>query len=295
MLLTAESGADYLATLATAFGWHASAAPVQRDQTLALVADAAHLPLLRVGADGAESDRLIRAFHPAASIRPVPAQHLPLVRCAEDDATLALSLGFYGRGKVLICGLSGLHRLAEYEQAEVLARLLTQGMADTAVPLAPDPETPLAVYPDPPLCRRPAFLISTVGTGTGPHVTSTDVCTPLAGISNRVARWLPATCGPTELADGEIRVDAMVVDNPGLEQMFYAYDETMLTSLTQAAGGECLSLEAAAEILARRPVERWQGESTQSYAPARHWLLPALLVLVGTLHWVLRKLSGLAM
>ncbi len=295
LLLTSADTPSYVEKLGAAFGWNAGDAPTLPAQRLVLTPSARHLPMMRIGTDGSASGRQITAFTPAATLRRVPEQQVPLL-CAEGDSDAAvLSLGFYGRGKVLLCGITGLHQMAEYRQAALLARLLAQLMADTATPVALAADTAVAVYPGLPVRGHAAILVALNPDGGMPLAEGTGALTELPGMQNRLSRWVPSVSGEAWISDGTARAPVTVIDNPGMEQMFYTYDEAFLETLAQAAGGRRLPLPEAAAALGELPLERWQGTTARRYAPADHWLLAAAAALLGTLHWVLRKVSGLAM
>lgn len=294
LLLADGATPTYIGLLAERFGWHgtdASARPAGRFRP----ADAArHLPLLRVGPDGAVSARWIAAFGEAASLHRVPPQHVPLLVAADDTDAAVMSLGFHGRGKVILWGISGLQELAEFGQADVLKRLLEQLVADAVVPPAVSDDADVAVYPYPPVRGRENYLVALNPAGPDPTVDGAALPAE-TGFGNRTAAWIPETTSEAQLAAGGEPFAVTPVDNPGMEQIFHEFDDRFMMELARAAEGRHVGLHEARAVLEALPPASWQGQTAQRYAPADHWGLIAGLALLGAAHWVLRKLSGLAM
>jgi len=232
LVVFANGGESYLAVLAGLFGWNQPPTkPI--DTPLVLAPEAMHLPVMRLSTDGPASARLLAGLGPCSG-QTVPRQHVPLL-CTPDGRPL-LSLGFYGRGKVYLCGIRELHRLSEYANAEIVARLLEQLMADAATPMFADDGEQLAAY------------------------------------SGKLA----------------------AIDNPGLEQIRYEFDEDFLKNLARESGGSYATLEQAREKLPALKPEPWRSSTASRYVLADHWVLLVLLAFTGSAHWVLRKLAGLA-
>ena len=292
LIVFVNADESYIDSLAGAFGWEQGHEALP-DARLALTPAARHLPVMRLATDGAASGRLLAGLGACAGARRVPAQHIPVLSAPSGD--VVLSLGFYGKGKVYLCGIEGLHRVSEYANADVVKRFLAQLVGDAAAPLFDPDDAPLAVYPSLPVRGRPNVLISLAQDATEARLEGAQAPLGLRpGVANRWGVLAPDTLGRRAISVGPHSFPIEVIDNPGLEQIHYEFDADFLKDLAEEAGGTYLGLEQAQSALGRLEPRSWQGSTAKRYALADHWGLLVALAVAGTLHWVLRKLSGLA-
>jgi len=291
-LLIMVTGPDTcLRPLAERFRWSAEARPLD-DCRLRVTPAARWLPVVKVGADGAESARLIASLGATTRAWQVDPQQ---VRLLENPSGAPLvTLGVYGRGKVYLWGLQGLYPLREYEHAAVVDRLLDQFVADAAAGLASPGDAPLAVYPPLPAVRCPGLLI---GFDSPPANAMLMPGTPVplaAGIANRVGSFVPPRADSLTIALGDHKMSLAVAANPGREEIFHEFAPAFLESLAAQCGGQYCDFPHAGPTLSNLKPKTLQYATATQYPLADH---PALLVAIGAvaaLHWVLRKLAGLA-
>jgi len=288
LLILSGDADSYLGDFSAKLGWaRGERAPGGRP---ALPATSKHLPVLRLATDGPQSARRVAAFAPPLRAVVVPEQHLALL--SDDRGAPLLSLGFYGRGRVYVCGLSGMYRLAEYARARDLDRLLRQLAADAVTPLFATPEAMAAVYPSPPVAGHDNLLISVTPDGVAAGAGGEEIDLQ-AGIANHWARFRPAEAGPLTVQIGEHVLQSVAVDNPGMERVYYEFDPAFLREFAAAAGGAYVPMQAAPGALAQLQPRTWAKATSEQYPLAGHWGLLTGVAAIGALHWVLRKLAGL--
>lgn len=296
LLLFGTHHDGYVDRLAGTFGWNVASQAASGG--LRLTPDHAHLPLVAVGADAAVSARRIAALPPlpttaATAARAVPAQDLVLVET--EAGTPVISLGFFGRGKVICWGLTDLYRMRDVDHRETVDRLLANLLAELSLPLLPQGSTnDVAFYPPLPVAGGKLLLVQW---GQQPADVSVDGQEPLGfrqGRDNELASLiLPA--GEHRLSAGSWTGVIPAVLNPGQEFLAPALDTDRLQRMADTAGGQFFSAAAAGLHLASiDPGVRTITESA-IYRPGRHWLVLALVLGFFTLHWVVRKLSGLVL
>ena len=178
LMILPESVDGYVQALATRFGWKPEAQRLVRP-ALRLPAEATRLPLLRLGVDGPQSERLFVELGPCESAVKVPAQDRILVEAASGEPVC--SMGFYGRGKVVLWGLKGVSRMREFEHAQRVDRLMESLVAELAMPVFGSDGARLAapfivnpgleqLYPE----FNPAFLQGLAGEAGGTYRSLTD-------------------------------------------------------------------------------------------------------------------------
>ena len=292
LILVVEHATGYPEALADVFGWDTLPAEAA-DTRLLLPPGAQHLPVARLGVDGPTSARRFASLGPCAAAHRVPGQDVALLRNAVGQTLL--SLGFYGRGKVYLCGLSGLQKASAYARGLLVQQFLAQLMADAAGPLFGDTDL-LACYPELPVPGRVNRLISLANADTA-RITQGDRVTelPLEVVaSNAVAVLMPASAGPLQVACGDAALNLVAVANPGLEQIRHEFNEAFVRDFAQRAGGRYTTIHGAREALAGHEPLTWKGETARRHPLAEHWLLWVAIAAAGGLHWTLRKLAGLA-
>ena len=291
LLIFAKANKSYVDVLAKTFGWEQAGTAIP-DCRLALAPEGRHLPVMRLAPDGAASDRLLSELGPCGAAVNVPRQQIPLLLARNGETVL--SLGFYGRGKVYLCGIAGFHRMAEFAQAEIVDRLLSQLAADAAAAMFTPEDAPIAVYPSAAARAKANVLVSAAPDAAEAWIDGA----PLAlapGRGNRIAVFAPEKAGSAVVSIGARSVQVPVVDNPGLEQINCEFDGGFLAALAEEAGGSYLELGQAQDSLDRLKPRARRTSTAARYPIGDHWCLFAALALAGTGHWVLRKLSGLAM
>jgi len=148
-------------TLAPRFGWKPETGRLGRPP-LRLNAAATALPLLRLGVDGPQSESRFVELGPCDSAFKVPAQNRVLIETALGEPVC--SLGFYGRGKVVMWGLKGVSRMREFDHAQRVDRLMDSLISELAMPaFAPGTSQAPAAVTNPGLEQiyldfNPAFL-----------------------------------------------------------------------------------------------------------------------------------------
>jgi len=296
LLLFGTPQGGYADRLARTFGW-TGASPAATG-ALRLRPENAHLPLVAVGVDAAVSARRIAALPPLPTAtdhatRAVPAQNLVLVET--EEGVPLVSLGFYGRGKIICWGLMDLYRLRRPGSRDTVDRLLDNLLAELSLPLLPkQSRDEVALYPPLPEADRKLFVVQWGEQLAPVAVDGQEPLVFVRGQGNALASFTPAA-GKHRLSAGNWTGDFQAVRNPGQELLDPALDPAMLQQMAERAGGRQLTAAAARTYLPTiDPGTRTLTESA-IYRPGRHWLVLVLLLVVFTLHWVLRKLSGLVL
>lgn len=292
LLIVAGPQEDWLQALAAKFGWTGKSEPLA-DGSVVLNRKARHLPLVRVGVDAVQSARLIGSLGVCGKAYRVPPQQIVILENRREEPVM--SLGFYGRGKVYILGLTGLYKISEFDKATLLGRLLAQVLADAWTPLFPAKETGIVSYPGLMAPGYENFLISSIPDVTQVVVgAKAEAVTLNGGTANRWGLYVPPTAGQYEVKAGQVKEEMSAVINPGMEQIQYEFNEPFLKSLAVQAKGRYLTLDEAIPELSGDLPQTWKQSTTRHYPLAEHWSLMAVIAFFGTLHWVLRKLAGLA-
>ena len=289
LVIMPDAGAGYLRLFASRFGWRTSASVLSG--ALRLGPDARHYPVLKLGPDGAQSARLFAAMGRSERAFAVPPQQVVLVEQGEP----VCSLGFYGKGRVVLWGLDGIYRMREFEHAERVNRLLDAMLGDWVTPLsAPGADTPGAFYPALPAAGVPALLVVPRAGATNILVEGVNPAAVLqAGVSNTLARVVATGVAVTGRVDGRV-VAAAVADNPGMERLDPEFDEAFLRRLARDADGQYAWAPDAVDVLKSLQPRTYRTASADVYPVGRSPYVLALLVALATLHWVFRKLSGMA-
>jgi len=125
---------SYYDVLAQQFGWTFAANPLA-DAYVRMPLTAIHEPMLRLGVDGPQSAQILAALPPANHATRVPPQDAVLL--TNQGGEPVLSVGSYGKGHVFLLGLRGLFAQRDFAQATRVDRLLTQLLAQAALPPSP--------------------------------------------------------------------------------------------------------------------------------------------------------------
>jgi len=289
LLILTEERDSYQKALAAKFGWPEKAATLQ-DARLRLSDKAQHLPFLRLGFDGPHSARIISSLGACEMAFEVPRQDLSILE--NGSGKPILSLGFYGKGKVFIWGIKGIYPLREYQKAKAVDRLLTQLVEEAVAPLFPTEETKLTPYPVLPVSHKENLLISLTEASRA-ELSDSPALDLKPGVENRIGRLVPEKTGELRISvSGESTV-FHAISNPGLEQIDFEFNEKFLSDFAEASGGQYLSFRQAGSKLNSIRPEAWYRSTAERYPLADHWLLLCLIAVTGTLHWSLRKISGL--
>ncbi len=287
LFLFANDSAGFGGRLATRFGWKQNAQRVTAP--LRLAAAAAHLPCLRLGVDGPQSARRFATLAAPTAFQ-VPAQDIVLVESERGEPVC--SLGFYGRGKVIQWGIQNLHRMREFDNAVVVDRLLDGMVGELAAPLFPEnTEAGLALYPPLPQAGRSCWAIL-----PGPaalNIAGREIAAAPTHHDNALFVWVPQGTA-AEISAGAQKVKVTVSDNPGLETLAADFNEKFLRDLATAAGGESVSALQARPVLTAITPQTFVTRTADRWHPGSSPYLLVGLILVAALHWVLRKLAGLA-
>ncbi|MHC4884381.1 MAG: hypothetical protein ACYTGH_04775 [Planctomycetota bacterium] len=276
--------------LAPNFKWKGTSAAAEG--TLQVRPETGHLPLLQVGLDPAVSKRRLAALPTPQGCRTVPAQDLVLLETSKGEPLV--SIGFYGQGKVILWGLTGLHHLRGFGHTKTVDRLLTNLMAELSQPLLPrESKAPIALYPPLPAAGRQARLIQ-CGELTNPVTLDGKPVTFSTRGGTPSLSW-PATKGTHTLSAGSWEETFQVVENPGLELLNPALNSATLKAMAAEGGGTFITAaEARNHLSLLTPGEEVRKTAT-IYRPGRHWLILPLLLALFTLHWIFRKLAGLVL
>ena len=277
---------SWLQALAAAFGWRATSEAAGGE--LAVPADTCHLPAIAMASDPDDARLSFAALPGPHRARTVPQQDVVLI--ADERGRPVCSLGFHGRGKVILCGLDGLAPMRRSHGAAVIDRFCESLVAAAVTPLFLAGEQ-IAIYPSLPDRDRDTWLISLLDATEATIDGSARSLAP--GRGNRTARWKPAGV-EASVRVGPAQETAMTADNPGLELRFPAFRPDRLQALAAAGQGTYRPIRGVREALAGIEPQTWRTVQATVYRPGRHWLLFAGLLIVAALHWVLRKLAGLA-
>lgn len=290
LVIAPDRSGGYQQALSSSFGWTTNVTPVTGG--IRFAADARYYPLLRLGADGAQSARLFAAMGRSESVFRVPPQHRVLMESAGGDPIC--SLGFYGKGKVLFWGLGGLYRMREFEKAELANRLLDSVLGDMAAPLVAPAGAPAAFFPALPVRGVEATLVAP-GTGSA-SATVDGLAAPVAmvaGVGNRLARVTLTNATVSVTVDGK-KATAAVSDNPGMERIYFEFRESFLKQLARETDGRYFWAPDAVSVLRAIQPRTYRTASADVYPVGRYPAIVIVLLLLVTLHWVFRKLSGMA-
>ncbi|MDP6354801.1 MAG: hypothetical protein QF473_06870 [Planctomycetota bacterium] len=113
------------------------------------------------------------------------------------------------------------------------------------------------------------------------------------GLANRIGRLVPEKTGELNISVSGVSTVFHAISNPGLEQIDFEFNEKFLSDFAEASGGQYLSFRQASTKLNSIRPEAWHRSTAERYPLADHWLLLCLIAVTGTLHWSLRKISGL--
>jgi len=103
-----------------------------------------------------------------------------------------------------------------------------------------------------------------------------------------------AAIPPAAALPGVAATQSAAAKNPGMEELYCEFNEPFMTHLAESTGGRYVpAAQAQASDGALKPVT-WREATADRYPLAEHWLLIVAMVVVATLHWILRKLAGLA-
>ena len=290
--LVIMAGADqsWVSELASRFGWQEKTRAVGNTRVL-LSPGAAYFPLVRLGIDGPQSARIIRSLGRCENAVRVPSQNAVLLE-NEQQAPL-LSLGFYGKGKVYLWGLKGIYRLREYRKAEWVDRLLTQLVEDAVAPLFADEKIEIAFYPVMPVPGKENFLVSLAPDAD--QVFLEERVQLQIGVSNRIGEFSPRSVGRIQAKVNDSSAEFYAAANPGMEDIYFEFNGDFLKQFALESDGQYVPLEEAEKVLQSIRPAVWRHASAERYPLANHWSLMCLIALVGTVHWSLRKFSGLPM
>jgi hypothetical protein len=298
LLVFAGEAAGFDVALASRFGWVAPASvpEVVTPPSLRFSPASAGLPCVRLGTDGPQSARLFAALPPPGAAFMVPAQDLVLVETVHGQPVC--SLGFYGRGKVLHWGMRGLHRMREFDNAQVVDRLLDDIVGEIAAPLlADESKDPCAIYPPLPESGH-AVLTIVPFTPEKPAPArikfgGQDIAPLRVDHASALFRITPkAPAAEIDVAGQRLRVP--VANNRGLEILCSDFNEDFLRSFATAAGGEYVHALKARQTLESLTAQTYVTQTSRTWHPGSSTVLLAGLIVVAALHWVLRKLAGLA-
>ena len=103
-------------------------------------------------------------------------------------------------------------------------------------------------------------------------------------------RWLDSWVG-----EFETPLLPVAADNPGMERLYPEFNPTFLQTLASECGGTYLTLADAKPFLRNLVPDRVEiVRRADTYRVGGHPLLFFVVVFMATIHWILRKLSGLA-
>src|SRR5262249_25550593 len=85
-----------------------------------------------------------------------------------------------------------------------------------------------------------------------------------------------------------------VHNNPGVEALYAEFNENFLRRYAKSAGGEYVAARQSRQKLAAITPRTYLTRSSETWRPGRSPLLLAFVAVCGALHWILRKLAGLA-
>ncbi len=290
LLLYGADRDSYLQLLADRFGWRpASDAAAGRMQ---LQPENAHMPLVDIADDPAVSARHIAALPPLQTANAVPPQDLVLLETA--SGVPLVSLGFYGRGKVILWGLRDLRRLRGFGHTATVDRLLENLLTELVRPVRPlRSKSPVGLYPPLPVAGRDLYVIRTAKTESSVSLDGK----PLAfhpGAGAPLAKTVLAV-GRHQLKSGPWQKSILAARNPGRELLAPGLEPTALKRMARTAGGTYVSAAAARPKLRAVDPGVRKFSTSAVYRPSRHWLVLPLLLVLFTVHWIIRKLSGLVL
>jgi hypothetical protein len=256
-----------------------------------------------LAADGAESQAIWNGLAAPQQVRPVPAQALPLLLYRQQPC---LSLGFYGRGKIYLLGVSDLFRLREWNGAPVVSRFLAHLIDDALRPALPGPAAKAALYPPMPAAGSTARVVLALDSASVPP-------TGKASVANGTAVDLVFQREPVDRAAytarlqvgqagawtievaGADKVAARSLATLSLEDVNLNLDVDRLQRLAEMGQGTYVALADLPRQLAAVPPRK---DVTTTMRVVRLWNPWFVLVLVAaalTVDWVLRRKQGLVL
>lgn len=291
LFVFADDPAGFGPALAAGFGWEwKPPAEVAGPLRLAAAA-AATLPCLRLDIDGPQSVRRFAELPAPARAVGVPRQDVVLIESSGGEPVC--SLGFHGRGKVILWGIRGLHRMREYQHAPIVDRLLDGMIDEVAASLFPDgSDAGIAVYPPLPRIGSRCHLVAAPSAQHGGADHAAAEAKPADGAA--VVALVP-TQAEEQVAVGGGRFLLRAHDNPGAEQSRADFDESFLRGMAGACGGDYVTALAAAPVLESLKPQTSITRTTDTWPIGRSPVLFAFLVIAATAHWVARKLAGLTL
>ncbi len=290
LLILPNGDGGYQAALASRFGWD-SGGKISPSGKVRMTAAARDLPMMKLDYDGARSARRFADMGRPENVFGVPAQDVALVE--SDDGTPVCSLGFYGRGKAVFWGLRGMYPMREYNLAPGMDRLLDGLLGELATSLWSDPDQP-ACYPPMPVFGSENLLLA-LGQGAD-HATADGAVSPIplrSGVNNRIGILQPNALQAQVSVDGK-SATFQVADNPNMESLFHEFDEGFLKSLAAKASGRYFrATDAVSMMEGVRPHTQRISEAMTFPAGGHPSVLVAIILLLAV-HWVFRKLAGMA-
>ena len=309
LVISGTSSEQWISALAPVFGWHnpgVGSAPRNRQKTdlhFSIPPYVSHLPPILAANDPEESRLRLSALPPPRHMRAVPDLDLSLIedesrfpdRMREFRRLSLFSLGFLGRGKVILLGLDGFSPMRRFEGADWIDRLLESIVTEAATPLFAEGQ-PVAVYPPLPMRGRPVWFVSGDPLRRSlSGLTVNESLLPWGGNWKHYQLTMMQSVESESLSFQDLEMpDVPVADNPGMELHFPEFNPDFLRKLAAAGQGAYVDARYAPDILREIQPETWRRTETVRYHPGRHWTLLAFIAVLAALLWVSRKLAGLA-
>lgn len=274
LLLLAGAADGYDGPLGKEFSFAAPPAEPLSTTGVRLAKAAAEEPSLRLASDGEHAARIFASLPPTRAAYRVPPGDIVLVETAAGEPVC--SLAFHGRGKLIHWGLRGMERMRGFAGAAVVDRLLEGLVGEMAASLFVGQDGEAFAF-HPPLPRIGSECLLVTGSQAGPP-----------------RRVLAASASTPVDVDG--RTIALVAhDNPGIEMSLADVDESFLRGLVDTAQGRLVRPDRLGAVFAAEEPRTYTTQTSESWPVGRSPLLVGWLATAAAVHWVFRKLAGLAM
>jgi hypothetical protein len=257
------------------------------------------MPIVHLSADAALSRSAWAALAPVNRHTDVSPQHAILLLNAKNEPMM--SVGFRGRGKVYLLGVSDLFRTREWAGGASSTRFLGAMVDDALQPLFANAESKAAVYPMTPVAGAPAFMLAQSADAL--TIKAEDGATPTVAPYKTADKTLttsglfiaPAAGKLDLLVGGAIAISSQSIRQLSMEDVDFQLDPARMTALAAAAGGHYVPI---AELPAALKQLAPATERTISVRQFELWNLIGLLPFIAalmTLDWYLRRKAGMVL
>ena len=267
------------------------------------------LPVTLLSAESEESRGTWSQLAPPRALFPVSPQRLPIIE-EKGRGVAALSLGFYGRGRVYQLGIGDLFRMREWHGSAAVDQFLSNLVEDALLPQFENVVSGLAVslYPSLPSVGRKSWLLA-YSAGDQPSEVSASVqygegarevrlsSLHEGGWKLKGAEIVPPRPGPFSIsvssAGATGKLEAHAAQPLSKESIYFDLDESALKRMAEEAEGAYVHLAGLEGALRAVPPKTRPQVSVRE---VKLWNLKIVLLLIAALltaDWVLRRKMGI--